>query len=472
MTKNTNNQIDTRQIELILNHFEELRPEWERANRDIPHKYQGVILACSGGVDSIGLFEVLRHFFFAKKNSFFQVFHFNYGLRGEASDGDERFVSQLCREAGVTCHVRKPPNPAPKKGIQTWARELRYAAFEDYIKRGYLIALAHQLDDVAENTLFRLARGSQMGNAAGMSKFSPPYWRPFLLTNRTKIEDYLKIRNIPHREDQSNAKLEYSRNRIRHIVLPELESQFSGAASRIAKSALATQEVMSWLSKSLIESYYKRPGTIKHWLGDFPEAVGKEAIMQVVRDITKNSAPAQTQALVGEIYDCALLGEVKSFDLSSGGRLHIDKYKITYDETQERDNRFSQNAASIFGEDIDFILAPGTSVRLEIGEQRIELGLSDQQSLGPRHLRAYTPRSSERVRFFGKSWKLKELMQSWDIAPNQRQKTLLLTIDNEPLGFLIDNNFIVPSKSGAMEKGHSTAISLRFLHGDDYGKSS
>ena len=122
----------------------------------------------------------------------------------------------------------------PGLSLQEWARKTRFDWFYSVSGPGDWIVLGHNENDLAENALLRMARGSGVHNLGGMSQIKSPLWRPLLDVDRPTIEQIAHRQKIPHREDSSNAKLEYSRNRIRHIVLQELNQLYPGATQRIA----------------------------------------------------------------------------------------------------------------------------------------------------------------------------------------------------------------------------------------------
>ena len=202
---------------------------------------QPVVLGLSGGLDSTALFHVFCQFRKLKKFQNFVVLHVNYGLRGAESDGDFVFCRQLAADHQVEFHVLDCQTQEGRtkrqrgESTQVWARRIRHEWFHEFSVRGYTIALAHHADDVAENVLFRLARGAMPENLAGMSRFDPPLWRPLISTTRSMLLEAMTDAGYEWREDSSNRSKIYTRNRIRHIVLQELEAIAPGAASRIAE---------------------------------------------------------------------------------------------------------------------------------------------------------------------------------------------------------------------------------------------
>lgn len=181
-----------------------------------------VIAAVSGGADSMALLR----FFLRRGRELgitLEAAHVNHGLRDAAED-DETFVAEFCAKEGVLLHCHHAGRQTERRS-EEWARQLRYAFFEQLAKKepAVKIATAHTLTDQAETLLFRLARGTGLAGSAGIPPVRGPYIRPFLAMPRNATEDYCRATGTPFVLDETNADSAYSRNRIRHQVLPQLE---------------------------------------------------------------------------------------------------------------------------------------------------------------------------------------------------------------------------------------------------------
>lgn len=205
--------------------------------RDFSLENQRFAVGVSGGADSIGLFHVFCDFL--KKNiiSDLVIFHINYGLRGEESDGDERFVRSQCEAQEVPFLLHKPTHPITTS-IQETARNVRLDLQAQLYKQGFLVALAHNADDISETVLMRLCRGTAPQQAAGMTYFNGQIFRPWLDISRETIRVALSAAHLQWREDSSNTTGLYTRNRIRNEVMPILNELFPGASARLSKSFL------------------------------------------------------------------------------------------------------------------------------------------------------------------------------------------------------------------------------------------
>lgn len=182
-----------------------------------------VIVTCSGGADSIFLLHILNKLGFECV-----VAHCNFHLRGEESDRDENFVREFCKKKGLTLLVEhfdtKQFAAENKLSIEMAARELRYNWFEK-IRAEYnagAIAVAHHSDDSIETILLNLLRGTGLKGICGIRPRNGFIVRPLLCVNRKEIEDYLTENGIGYITDSTNLENEYTRNKVRNIVMPIL----------------------------------------------------------------------------------------------------------------------------------------------------------------------------------------------------------------------------------------------------------
>ena len=200
-----------------------------------------VLCAVSGGADSIYL---LHRLYLLRRAMGFElaVAHYNHNLRGAESDRDEAFVRAFvrdwCGEERPSSGPALPPvtlvvgsGPVAEEarrlgaGVEETARAMRYA-FLDKTAAALdctRIATAHNADDNAETLLLHLTRGAGLHGLTGIPPVRGKLIRPLLTTSRAVIEDYLRLHRVPHVEDSTNRDDAYSRNKVRHQVLPVLK---------------------------------------------------------------------------------------------------------------------------------------------------------------------------------------------------------------------------------------------------------
>lgn len=198
-----------------------------------------VLVAVSGGADSAALLRALWRLRPAAAGGRLVVGHLNHLLRGEESDADETFVRNVAAELGLECIVeRVGANAAAKQrgdGVEEAARTLRYeflARAAGTIGARYL-ATAHTLDDQAETVLQRILRGTGLAGLAGIPKARSAAGggiglvRPMLNIRRSEVLEYLASLGHAYREDSSNTDRAYTRNRVRHDLLPQLAREYN-----------------------------------------------------------------------------------------------------------------------------------------------------------------------------------------------------------------------------------------------------
>ncbi len=222
-----------------------------------------VLCAVSGGADSVYLlYRCLEGA--GERGYSVCAAHYNHCLRGEESERDERFVRTLCERLGVELRVGRGDVSgyalSHGMGTEEAARTLRYAFLEGAADElcADVIATAHNADDNAETVLFALARGSGPRGLAGIPPRRGRIVRPMLGVTRAEIESYLAGRGIGHVEDSTNASLDYSRNRIRALVMPVLRGinpGFAEAAGRSSALLRADEEFLDSLARDFLGKY-------------------------------------------------------------------------------------------------------------------------------------------------------------------------------------------------------------------------
>lgn len=259
----------------------------------IPGLDSGKLLcALSGGADSTALLHMLCTLGYEVHAA-----HVNYGLRGTESDQDEAFCRELCRELHIPLHVHKAGS-ARSGNTQQWARDIRYRFFEalDREQNYSHILTAHQADDAFESMLMNLAADCGPAGFLGISSRNGKYLRPLLGCTRSDTEAYCAAQRLAFRNDSSNAKDVYTRNRIRHHISPQFGElnaaameHFAGSRQRLEK-ALAfyydayrnflEQEVKTGRDQETVELTAENGVFCAEWLA------GKGFKAATVREIT------------------------------------------------------------------------------------------------------------------------------------------------------------------------------------------
>ena len=234
-------------------------------NNSLLEKGDTVICGLSGGADSVCLLVILNKL----KDELgidLKAAHLNHGIRGEEADRDEAFSKSLCRELGVEIFTEHKDIPGISGGKNTElvAREERYKFFGDLSDKfsGGKIAVAHNKNDVAETMVMRLIRGSSVFGLKGIPVKNNKIIRPLLSVTREEIEAFLESENISFVTDSSNLTDDYTRNKIRHKILPEMKNINEGYLTAIGNTAAKLSEVSDFIKEEAYKSYGEISGVI------------------------------------------------------------------------------------------------------------------------------------------------------------------------------------------------------------------
>lgn len=203
-----------------------------------------IIVAVSGGVDSMVLAELLRN-----AQAKIVVAHCNFGLRGADADADEQLVKDWAEKHQISCYVQhfETRKILDEQGgnLQETARDLRYNWFEQLrLQLGFdLIATAHHAQDAVETMLMNFFKGTGIAGLHGILPQQNKIIRPLLTFKKEDIKQYAVNQNIAWREDASNQKDDYLRNEIRHHFLPMAEKMFPNATNNLIKNIERFREV-------------------------------------------------------------------------------------------------------------------------------------------------------------------------------------------------------------------------------------
>ena len=229
----------------MMNDFVEQTEKYVK-RQDMIRKGDVVAAGVSGGADSVCLLFVLcalrRRLGFTVK-----VCHVNHGLRGADADADEQYVRELCGRLGVECivfHENVELIAAKRKqSLEEAGRAVRRAAFEKVCagEAHAKIATAHHRDDNAETVLMNIARGTGLRGLCGIWPARGKWIRPLLWAGRDEIETFLLEQGSGWCTDATNEEDVYTRNRIRHRVIPILQREVNPAAAALDKAALEAE---------------------------------------------------------------------------------------------------------------------------------------------------------------------------------------------------------------------------------------
>lgn len=264
----------------------------------------------SGGADSVCLFFALLELQKEMDFAFYAV-HINHGYRGEASDRDEQFVRDLCEKYGVPLQVfsvdLESTAKKRKQSLEEAGREIRRELFEKEMqsRNACKIALAHHENDNAETFLWNLCRGCGLHGLGGIRPVNGVYIRPLLGMTRGEIETFLQKRQQPYCTDATNLETDYTRNKLRHLVLPVLEEQINRQTIRHMNTTMEELRELDDYVEMQVEAAYracveKESDEIclirKEPLSQYPELLQNKVIF---RCLTETAA---TQKNLGRVH--------------------------------------------------------------------------------------------------------------------------------------------------------------------------
>ena len=217
----------------------------------------GMVIGLSGGPDSVCLLRVMCELagcFGIEKDRIYCV-HINHMIRGGEADADEEFASRLCGKLGLpfVCFKKDIAAYAEEIGcsVEEAGRKYRYDCFRQVMKENNInrLAVAHNKNDVVETLIFNMLRGTGIKGMSGIRPVRDDVIRPLLFCNRADIEKYLEGIGQDYRTDSTNLSTDYDRNRIRHIILPELKKINSNAIEHIYSLAAEAEKVYEYVHR-------------------------------------------------------------------------------------------------------------------------------------------------------------------------------------------------------------------------------
>lgn len=213
------------------------------------HSY---LLAVSGGADSMVLASL-----FQGSGLTYQVAHINYRLRGEDSDLDQKTVQDFCEKNHVQFHLYEvsEKDKKPENSIQLWAREIRYRFFREIREQENLdfLVTAHHLNDQLETFIINLSKASGISGLSGIPAGRNNMIRPLLPFSKEEIYEYAEKNKIDFREDLSNKKSDYLRNKIRNEIVPRLLETNEHFLENFKKSSSYLNQTRDFVEKQIEE---------------------------------------------------------------------------------------------------------------------------------------------------------------------------------------------------------------------------
>lgn len=244
-----------------------------------------MIVGVSGGPDSTALLDVLVQY---SPQTNIVVVHINHGIRGKASDADEKFVRQLAKFYGLKCEVKRV-KLAKKTHQEELGRKIRREFFEKLRAKYHAkwIVTAHTQDDQIETIVFNFLRGSGPAGLAGMKVANGFYLKPFLHIPKAEILQYLKERKLQFRKDATNADMRYKRNFIRKKILPLFLRVNPSFQKTLLRNAETFRCVSDWLNSKAEEFLNGRNTFSAKEFQQLPPALQRAVLQCAFRKFSK-----------------------------------------------------------------------------------------------------------------------------------------------------------------------------------------
>ena len=421
---------------------------------------ESLLVAFSGGADSGALLHMVMQYAKERGTKVFAA-HVNHGIRGAEADRDEEFCQSVAKSYGIELFTLRADVPKiaaqEQKSIETAARDVRYAFFSDIMKKHGIktLCVAHNADDNLETIIFNVARGSALGGVCGIPLTRDidggVIVRPMLSISKVDILEYCSENNIEYVTDSTNTDTDYTRNRIRAKVIPELKAIAPGAenaAARLSESlradALCLDSMAEWFLSEARNGFFIE--TEK--LNGSPSAIVRRALMMLYAEIS-NGASLEYDHILALLELSARAVPHSSLDLPLGIRAVIEGGSLGFTKEQRPQKNYDltpfSQALSIGR---NHISQTDTDITLEIKEKntnvyKMSMNLTLDFDKILCSLTARERRAGDKIKLNSMSKSIKKLMCEKKIPLELRPRIPILCIEDEivavPLVGVSDN---------------------------------
>lgn len=301
-----------------------------------------ITVALSGGADSMALLCALLEIkdeFGIKKIS---AAHFNHQIRGDEAMHDQNFVVQQCKNLSVELFLGSADVPSFAKqnhlSIELAARKLRYEFFNGITTD--VIATAHTASDNIETVILNLTRGTALSGLCGIPPKRDKYIRPLILCTRFDIENYCNEKGIEFVTDSTNLCDDYTRNKIRHNVVPVLKSFNKSAENAVSRMTASIREDNDFINKAALKEYaacYKDGELLLDKFENLHIAIAKRVIAKYCADLCVDADNFH----INQIYEICMHGGKVSLAGDNSAVVKNGVLKIISAKNQKKNTIFS-----------------------------------------------------------------------------------------------------------------------------------
>lgn len=402
-------------------------------NHGLISKGSTVVVALSGGSDSMALLNVLN-MLKADFDICLRAAHVNHCLRGNDADSDEAFVRAKCREMNVALDVLRVDVAAEAKksgeGLEECGRRIRYEFF-DSLGEDVVIATAHNLSDRIETFIFNFARGSALRGLCSIPYRRGNIIRPLLDCSKSEILHFCEENGIEYVTDGTNSDVKYSRNRIRHKVIPELSDinvSFEQAAGRCISSVNEDEQFLSSLADEILIKSENAEGYDAQIIASSPVPIKKRVIVKICE---KAVGVTPEQKAVYEI--CALLESGGSVQINGGVTVRVRKGILDFPAESREFEEVALENLVVFGDktiETEIINIKEINNLQNISKQGLEYFLDYDKIHGRVFVRSREAGDKIALKSRNCTKTLKKLFNELSVAPEKRSAIAVFADDS------------------------------------------
>lgn len=441
-----------------------------------------LILAVSGGSDSVALLHSIYHLKEKLKIKKIIIAHMNHLLRGKESDRDENFVKKLAGFFKLEIEISKLDikkmallDINRKESIESVAHKYRMIFLKDVANKykASKILTAHNKNDLAETILMWLSRGTGILGAKGILPINGNIVRPLLDMSKKEIMDYVKKNKIVFVKDSSNDKLDYTRNAFRHNVLPEIEKVYSGVVNNLSKFSKIIRLDDDYLDNEADKIYKTEIKQVNENTFFLPISIFKiyhksllnRIIIKIFNKLVKQNRNALSYYHVNSIYELLEKTGEKEINFPMGIKVKKDStgffigetvkvFKIDTENYEDKILKLQVPGKAVlndFGLEIDIKLVQNTSsIQAKIKDNKNLMFLNYEKIMLPLYVRKVQQGDKFKPLGAPGTKKLSDYFTDKKIPPSKRWNKLLIEDRKQVLGILedtIDEKYRVDEKS-------------------------
>lgn len=415
---------------------------------DLPSEPFAVLLGYSGGADSSTLLKLL----YDNRDRFgytLYALHVNHMIRGDEALRDENFCRSECESLGIPIYVRTVDVPKQAKlmkcGLEEAARKIRYDAFDEYSKKiasetgkQVLTATAHNADDNAETILFNLTRGSALSGLCGIKRQRDNVIRPLITSSKCDIIDYCDENGIQYITDSTNFDTAYTRNKLRHSVIPilrEINPSLLRAFTRTSSHLSDDADYLNRACDDFIRDNVANGGVEVSLLCSLHPAISSRVVHKLASEC---GALDCSDTHVAAIMDLCRVGKPhSSIDLHGEVRAVIENGCLEFERTVKKHDPIFDEKPIPFEYGINIIPESGAVIARFNGNDKenidkfkniykifIQTHITSAKINSTLHLRRRRP--GDVCNINGVNRKLKKLL--WEIEPDSRMRDAIVLV--------------------------------------------